>query len=196
MQNSAFRVIANRVLSIGLISVLLMCTVACTVDEVLSDTDLLLQTAAVVCTALGPISPSDSAACSVVANVATVGLGEIQTLYDAWKASGAATDLQKLQAAITALKTNLPQELSAAHITDPRTVATVAAWVKLVTSTLTAILNLLPQLSTAANSRQRDMALMTSLPKPESLKGRWQTEVCLGNVDCGRMVKVHHIHSR
>jgi hypothetical protein len=53
----------------------------------------------------------------------------IQAAYNAYKASGAVTDLQKLQAALTEVRTNLPAELAVAHISDPEAVAVTTAWV-------------------------------------------------------------------
>jgi len=177
-------------------------TPACTftVDTVLSDIDLVLQTGNVVCSTIGVVAPADSVACQAVATIGITGVNAIKTAYDAYKASGAVTDLQKLQAALAAIKTNLPAELAAAHIVDPAAVAVVTAWVNLVVSTVNDIISLVPQLqvgSTATpNQVARRVAVINSaFPTPESLKARWEGEVCHNNVKCGALVKVHHVRS-
>ena len=175
------------VLSLMLALVLVVTQVACTVDQVLSDINLLLQTAASIATAVGALSPADATAIQVVVNTATTGLNVIQKDYDAYKASGATTDLEKLQAAIAALKNNLPAELAAAHVTNPNAVAKATAWVNLVTSTLDTILAVLPKLSANKN------ATFAELPTPSDLQKRWSTEVCGGDAKCSALVKAHNV---
>jgi hypothetical protein len=175
-------------MGIALILALAIFTVACSVDQVLSDINLLLQTANVIGVAVGAVDPTISAEITLIAGIATTGLSEIKTDYDAWKASGAITDLQKLEAAISVLKTNLPAELAAAHISNPATVAIVTAWVNLVTSTLNDILAILPNLSKGAKG-----AGISTLPTPQSLQARWQNEVCKGDVKCGSLVKARMV---
>jgi hypothetical protein len=180
-------------------------TPACTfsVDTVLSDIDLVLQTGNVVCSAIGVVLPADSAACQAISGVGITGIQAIQTAYDAYKASGAVTDLQKLQAALAAIKTNLPAELAAAHIVDPAAVAVVTAWVGLVVGTVNDIITLIPELQTPASASAttpsrlaaRVALLGSAFPTPESLKAKWETDVCRGNATCGNLVKVRHIRS-
>jgi hypothetical protein len=178
-----------------LILTLLVPSLACSVDTALSDIDLVLQTASAVCSTIGVVLPADAAACAVVAGVATAGVNLVKTDYDAWKASGSTTDLEKLQSAISVLKTNLPAELAAAHITDAAAVRTVTAWVGLVTSSLDAVLALLPKL--AANIPPRPSARMNqiamAMPTPATLKARWDSEVCQGDAVCAAKVKVHKV---
>lgn len=192
-------VLGNRMLSLGLISVLLLSTTACTFDEVLSDINVMVQTANVICAAIGPVSPADSALCQTVAGVASTGLAVIQKDYQDWKSSGATTDLQKLEAAVKVLQQNLPQELAAAHISNAHAVQVATAWVGLITTTLTAVLNMLPGLQGMSfrNAQARATMVGSSMPTPETLQNRWRQEVCNGDAACGKLVKAGHIgHSR
>src|SRR5579859_5784656 len=178
--NKQLAKLGNKSLALGLACVLLCVTVACTVDQVLADIDLVIQMTASITTAVGAVSPAVAAMLSTIVGVATTGLAAVQTAYDTYKASGATTDLQKVQAAIAAVKTNLAQELAAMHITDPAAVQKVTAWVNLVTVTLNAVLGLLPQLGvTAAEHKQ----LRIEVISPKALQARWASEVCGGNVD-------------
>jgi hypothetical protein len=171
---------------VAVLLALTLALVACSVDQVLSDIDLVLQTANVVCSTIGVVAPADAAACAAISGAAIAGLTVVKEDYDTWKASGATSDLQKLEDAITTVKTNLEAELQAAHISDPNAVRVVTAWVDLVSSSLTAILNLLPQL-------QSNKAALNGVVTPESLKARWTAEVCGGNAQCGNLVTVHHV---
>jgi hypothetical protein len=197
--------IIYQTLLIGLVSASLIVAPACgttSVDTVLSDTDLLLQTGNVVCSTIAVITPADAAACQAVANVGIGGIQAIQAAYDAYKASGAASNLAKLQAALAAIQKDLPQELAAAHIVDPATVAVVTAWVNLVISTVNTIISLVPELqvghppASAATVKARAAVVAAGFPTPESLKARWDKEVCKGNPACAGKVQVHHIHSK
>jgi hypothetical protein len=173
-------------------AVLLICTVftfACTVDQVLADINLCLQTAASLETALGVISPADSAALQVITGLATAGLNVIQKDYDTWKASGSTSDLQKLVAACQSLQTNLPQNLAAAHISDPTVVQKTTAWVNLVTTTVGAMAAAWPQVN-AASTKSRMAKAAASLPSPSALHDQWLKNVCLGDTSCGNLVKV------
>jgi hypothetical protein len=186
----------RKLLSLIVVLGMVLPNTACTVDQALSDIDLVLQTSQVVCSAIGVVAPADSAACALISGVAISGLNIIKTDYDAWKASGATTDMQKLEAAITTLQANLPQELAAAHIVDPHAVSTVTAWVGLVTSSLNDVLSLLPQLNpTPPTPTTRAKAVAAVMPTPESLAARWNNEVCKGDAACTKLVKVHHVHS-
>jgi hypothetical protein len=186
----------NKILSSLLVLVLCFSMVACSVDQALADINLLITTSAVICTAIGQVSPADSAACGVLASVASSGLAVVKTDYDAYKASGATTDLQKINAAVAAINTNLPAELAAAHISDPVVQQKVTAWVKLITATTTAVLELLPQLQNAPTKTAK-MAVLHSAAgtqslSPEVIKARWASDVCAGEKACAGKVKVQY----
>jgi hypothetical protein len=170
---------------------------ACSVDQVLTDIDLAVQMSGSIATAISAISPADAALLQVAINDATVGLQVIKNDYDTWKASGATGDLAKLQQAITTLQTNLPQELAAAHITNPASVAKANAWANLVTTSLDAVLQLIPQIQTSqASSYSYGMSMFAAakaIPTPASLKARWDNEVCKADTNCKNLVKVHKV---
>lgn len=176
----------SKVVSAVLVLALTFSLVACTVDQVLSDINLLIQTAAAIGSAVGAVSPVDSAAIQKAVDVATAGLNVIQADYDAYEKSGAATDLQKLQAAIGALRSNLPAELAAAHVSNPVATARVTNWVNLIVSTLDAIIAILPRLTPKGKMGAEAAAL---LPTANALQARWKTEVCGNDPACGQMVK-------
>lgn len=192
---------------IALLCLAMISTTACnqfSVDTVLSDIDLVLQTGNVVCSSIGVVLPADSAGCSAVASLGITGVNAIKTAYDSYKASGAVTDLAKLQAALAAIQTNLPAELAAAHISDPAAVQVVTAWVGLVTSTVGDIVALVPELQANASTANlsharigaRATVIQSAFPTPESLKAKWETNVCKGDKACADRVSVHHVHGK
>lgn len=169
--------------------VLTMFLTACSVDQMLADISILIETASAIGTAVGAVSPADAAAIQVLSSTALLALNTIKTLYDTWRASGATTDLQKLQTALATLKTNLPQVLLAAHIVDPNAVAIVTKWVGLVISVVTSIIDALPQFVSGAVSTKKKMKLAASMPTAKSIKARWNAEVCLNDAPCSALVK-------
>jgi hypothetical protein len=166
--------------------------VACTVDQVLADIEVVVQIAASIVPAVGAISPADAAVVQKLSNDATAGVKAIQAAYDTYKASGAATDLTKLQAAINSIQTNLPQELAAAHISDPKTVATVTNWCNLIYSTINAIVVAIPSLNPVpvAAVSAKSAKIPVAFPTAKVIAARWNSEVCQGDEACGKLVKV------
>jgi hypothetical protein len=176
----------KKTLSSLLVLILCFSLVACTVDQVLADINVLIQIAASIGAAVGNVSPADSIIIQKLSGIATAGIAAIQTAYDTYKNSGATTDLQKVQAAIAAVQTNLSQELAAAHITDPASQQKVTNWVNLIYSTLAAILAALPQLQTLQKNGRPKITLAVT---PKTLKFRWDNEVCQNNSACSALVK-------
>jgi hypothetical protein len=164
------------------------------VDLVLSDADLIWQTANSLSIAIGAVSPADAASISVLTSVAISGINVIKADYDTYEADKTASNLQNVQVAIQAVQTNLPQELAALHIVDVTAASKVTAWVSLVTSLLTTILSTIGAVATPEGVGQEHVAGM--IPTPESLKIRWLNEVCSGDAVCGNLVKVNHKHLR
>ena len=184
---------SKQILATILIYPLLVMTLACSVDTVLSDIDLVLQTAASLETAIGAVSPADAAALQLLTGVAISGVNAIKTAYDTYEKDKTASNLQNVVAAAQAVLANLPQELASLHITDPNAVAKATAWVSLVVDTVQAIATAVGgvSISHGAKSTTYNSALIT----PETLQLRWQNEVCKGDVACGALVKIHHRHS-
>lgn len=180
---------------LAVILTLCMFMTACSVDQVLADINVLIQAASSIAVAVGPLSANDATAINLIASIASTGLSTIQADYDLYKKSNAATDLQKLQAAIAAVQTNLPQELAAAHIVDEHAQRTVRAWVGLTSATLMTVATLLPQFKNASKSQRMIMArqAMTEVSlAPETIKARWDKDVCEGVSPCRHMVEVHN----
>lgn len=174
----------------GLLAVTLCCTmlVACTVDQVLADINVLIQIAASIGSAVGNVSPADAAAIKTISDIASAGISAVQTAYTTYKESGATTDLAKLQAAINAVQTNLAQELAAIHVTNPASQQKIQNWVNLISSTLAAIVAALPQLQAHKAGKELKIAVEIT---PKTLKARWNTEVCQNNAACNSLVTVH-----
>jgi hypothetical protein len=191
-QHTTIAVLATAVIVTPPVVIMSGCTPA-QVDTVLSDIDLVLQTSEQVETAIGSISPADAAALEMVTSFAMSGINAIKADYDTYEASKATGDLQKLQAAVQSLQTNLPLNLKAAKISSANAVAKATSWVNLVVSTLAEIVTQFAPAVAATNQglAQSRMAVV-ALPTPESLQAHWQTEVCSGDVACGKLVKVHH----
>jgi hypothetical protein len=166
---------------------------ACTaaqVDMVLSDVDLVLQTANSLGAAIGAISPADAAALSLLTGVAITGVNAIKTAYDAYEASKTASNLQNVIVAAQTLQKNLPQELAVLHIQSQNAVTKATAWVNLVVSTAEAVVTTVSAV-TGAPTTAKTHGFIVSVT-PESLQARWQQEVCSGDTACGTLVRIHH----
>lgn len=155
---------------------------ACTVDQVLTDLNLLVTISGAIIPALGNVSPEDAAIAQKMSTIASDGIAAVQAAYKDYKASGGTTGLAEVQAAVTAVKDNLAQELAAAHISNPAVVQKVTAWVNLISTTLNAVLSALPQPGVVG-------AQVGSVPAPAHIKARWQMEVCGGDAKCAALVK-------
>lgn len=176
----------NRRVGMSAIALVLCCTlVACTVDQVLADINMLIQISASIGSAVGPVSATDGAEIQKLSSIASTGMAAIKAAYTTYKQSGAISDMQKVQAAIGALQSNLAQELSAAHILNPASQQKVTNWVNLISSTLAAVLAALPQLQ---NKQLGKQAKLASSITPKTLKARWTTEVCGGDQVCAALV--------
>jgi hypothetical protein len=175
----------------SVIAVLCFSMTACSVDAILSDIDLALQTAASLETAIGAISPADAAALQMLTGIATAGLNAIQADYDAYEKNKTSGALSDLLAAAQALQANLRQNLAALHLesTDATTKAT--AWVNLIVDIVAGIVKQLAP-TAAASPAITTRSLTIALPTAESLQARWQSGVCAGDTKCGSLVKVHH----
>lgn len=178
----------KRCFSLVLVGVLLISSTACSTDEVLSTIDVALQTAESLESVVGAVSPADAAALEALTGLATVGLNAIKKDYDTYEASKAQGDLEKLQAAIAALQSNLSLNLSAAHIVSPAAVQKTTAWVNLINSSLDAVVATLEATLHPSLLASRNLA---QLPTPQSLQARWAREVCQNDSACVAKVKVH-----
>lgn len=187
------RPIAIRVLALLLCFGFVISETACTVDQVLSDIDVAIQIAASLAPAVGTVAPADGALITVFSTLASGGMKDIQSAYDAWSKSGSTSDLQKAQAVIAEVKGNLSHELQTAHISDPKTVTAVTNWCNLLYSSLTAVEAAFPQ---SAQAGVQAHAASAPIPTPESLQARWVSEVCSGDAKCSKLVKVHHVHAK
>lgn len=171
---------------LALLCVSLACTQA-QVDAVLSDADLLLQTAQSLESAIGALSPADAAALSILTGIGIKGIQLIQKDYDAYEAAKTPSNLDNILAAVNTLQANLPQELSTLHISNPVAVQKATAWVTLVTDFTAFVVR-------EVNTVQARGTMTLSMPTPETLQAQWQEKVCNGDAACGALVHVRHKH--
>lgn len=165
-------------------------TVACTTDQVLSEIETGLAIAGSLAPAIGSVSPADAAAVQILSGLGVSGLKAIQSDYDAWAHSGSSSALVKLQATANQVKATLPAQLESLKITDPNAVAKATNWVNLIVTSIDAVTAALP--ATSANPAELKTRALTSLPTSDSLKARWDAEVCKGNKACADLVRVKH----
>lgn len=189
---SGFRSLAVK---LALVSSLCLCSTACTVDRVLDAINVAIQVAASIGSAAGNVSLSDEQTIQNLSTIATGGLNVVQQDYDAYEKSGATTDIQKIQAAVNAVKTNLSNAMAAFHVTDPETQQKVVNWCNLLTGSLSAILSALPaiqtsQLQMAALLQYAKLNSLTVSMSAKTIKSRWDKEVCQGDKSCTKLVRV------
>jgi hypothetical protein len=175
---------------IGLLCISTLFMSACTVDQILTDVDVVLQTANSLSVALGAISPADALIVSTLTGLAENGVNAIKADYASYEANKTASKLQDVLVAAQAVQTNLPAELAAAKISDPTTAAKVSNWVNLVTDVVGGIISTIQ--GTKAMATASTHGIVMAMPTPESLQARWQSGVCSGDVACGNLVKVHN----
>jgi hypothetical protein len=190
--------IFSPILALTLCLSMTLMTTACNSDQVLADVDVVIQIASSIGEAVGNVSSADAAEIIKFSVIAQTGINAIQADYKTYEKSGASTDLQKLQAAIAAVQSNLTQELQAARISNPAVQDKVVGWVNLIQSSVAAIAAALPQFhSTIYGSvalvtvSQKTQVASPSLPTPEELQERWVKEVCKADAKCAKKVKAH-----
>lgn len=171
---------------IALLCVSMIFTVACSVDQILSSIDAALQTAQALSAAVGAVSPVDAAALSLLTGVGIAGIQAIQKSYDTYEKNKTASTLQDVVVAAQAVQSNLPQELTALHITNPAVVTKATNWVTLMTDCAQSIIT---EISAVSGAKTAVYTLT-----PETIKARWLSGVCAGDAKCGDLVKVHHKH--
>lgn len=173
-----------------LAGVLILCMVltgcsAAWVQTALNDLPVLIQMAtsiaslvAVVKTAQPP-SQQELYAIQNIGNVGTNGLKAILALYQSYKSANATTTIADIEAACTALNSNLQQLLAAAQIKDPALLARVTAAVTLITSTVNTFVALIPgtpvKMSRAAKASLKARA--AGVPTPDGLRQMWLQQV-------------------
>ena len=167
-----------------------MPTTACATDQVLADLNVAIQIAGQIGQAVGAVSPADAMIIAGLSATASAGLTAIKDAYDLYEKSGAATDLQKLQAALDAAKATYGEALKAAHVSNIATVAKVQAWANLIYTSLDAVLAAIGGQATA-NVKAMGRRNITLTITPQALKARWDSEVCKGESGCSGLVKTH-----
>ena len=181
---------------IALLCCSMLFTTACTVDQVLSSLDAVLQTAEGLETAVGAVSPADAAALQLLTGLAVKGIQIIQSDYDTYEKDKTASNLQNIVVAAQTLQATLPQNLAAAHISDASAVQKATAWVNLVTTSVASAVSLIaPAVARSSISAHTVKAASLNL-SAESIQARWQKEVCVGDTKCGALVKPRHKHQR
>jgi hypothetical protein len=164
----------------GVVCVAMLAT-GCTaqwISVALADLPVLTQIAlniATLAAALNGKQPSaaETAAIQSISQTAQSELSSLQTLYNQYKASPNATNLQKIQTVIADIQQQLPAQLQAARISDPVLSAKITAAVGLILSTVQSFAALMP-----GGLPHVISAKSASVPRASELKARWNGEVC------------------
>jgi hypothetical protein len=155
------------------------------ISVALADLPVLAQMALNIATLVSALNGKQPSAreVSAIRNISATAQTELSTLqglYSQYKANPEASRLQKIQAVIAGIQQQLPEQLQAAHISDPALAAKVTAAVGLILSTVESFAALMP----AGVTPHVVSARTKSLPKANDLKARWNAEVC-GTGECG-----------
>src|SRR5271154_1154381 len=182
------------------LSVAVVCSmlVACSFESVLSIIDIAIQATASILTALEGVSPADAAALTKVVNDANAGLTLLQNDYAAYEttckdSSCDGSLLSEAQAVALTLQATLNNDLQTLHINDPATQAKVTAWATLVIDAAEVVLDHLPKVSDATTSAMIPVMGFYHGDKSataNSLKKRWDKEVCNNDKKCKSLIKV------
>lgn len=155
------------------------------VQTALNDLPVLIQMAtsiaslvAVVKTAQPP-SQQELYAIQNIGVQGTNGLKVIQALYNSYKSANSTTTLADIQAACTALNSNLAQLLTTAQIKDQALLARVTAAVMLITSTVNTFASLIPATPTSLSrgARRALKVRAETVPSPAMLRQMWAQQV-------------------
>ena len=120
------------------------------VQTALNDLPVIINIATTVATIVadalsGGVIPAEIASViQAAAQAAQAALTVIQQLIAQYQANPSATIIQKIQAALQTVQTNLQAILNAAHITNPALQATIAGIIGLALSVVVAIESILP----------------------------------------------------
>src|SRR5580698_8013448 len=150
----------------------------------LADLPVLLQmalnlgTAATTLESGQPLSPSDTAAIQNISAEAGKDLNLLQNLYNDYNTSPNPATIQKIDAVIADINTNLPQLLQAAHISDAAVSARITVAVNLILSTVNSFASLLPATGMAATMQAQIAHQKVALPHAKDLKKQWNEQVC------------------
>ncbi len=173
----------KKLLAVSLAAVMVL--VACNVDQILRDIDFALNTASALAGAVGNVSPADAAEIQWIADIGRDGLNAVRAAYQTYKASGAQTDWQKVQAAADAIRANLAQELAAGRISNPKAVSTATRWVTFIVSAVDDIIGAITTTTTTtAGQVKANVKVSKKLPNKDDLKKRWDMGVCQGDTAC------------
>ena len=173
--------------SLALVLAFVLFTTACTASWIkvaLADLPILVQMAlnisALVSTVHGqPPSQAEIDAINKIGAEAQTDLTLLQSLYDQYQSNPTTTNLQKIQAAIATLNTNLPALLEAAHISNATLQLEVSSAVQLILATVSSFAALMP------NSAPVSMkASAVKPPTPKQLKTIWNTTICPAGASC------------
>ena len=123
------------------------------------------------------VSAADAAAIQNISAQAAKDLNLLESLYNQYKSSPSASELQKIQSVIADINQNLPALLQAAHLGDPVLSARVAAGVNLILTTVASFAALMPQTATPLMA-QKTARQQVAIPAASELKKQWNQQVC------------------
>jgi hypothetical protein len=123
------------------------------------------------------LSLADATAIQNISAEASRDSNFLETLYNQYKASPSAAELQKIEDVIAALSTNWPALLLAAHIVDPTLSTGITAAVNLILTTVISFASLIPETAAPALGRIGGAKKMV-IPRAKDLKKQWNLPVC------------------
>jgi hypothetical protein len=123
------------------------------------------------------LSAADTQAIQNISNEASKDLNLLQALYSDYQSSASTVTIQKIQAVIADVNTNLPALLQAAHISNVSLSVRITAAVNLILATVNSFASLIP--STGPPTMRAQVTQKKSgLPKAKDLKKQWNEQVC------------------
>lgn len=124
------------------------------------------------------LTADETSAIQNISNEASKDLNLLQVLYNDYKSNGKAATIQKIQAVIADIDTNLPALLESAHIRDAALFARITAAVNLIVATVNSFASLVPDTGNVSAQKQVNQKV-ASIPRATEIKRRWNQQVCL-----------------
>lgn len=129
------------------------CTASTWLQIAIADLPTIAKIATTIASIAGATSPAVAAAIAVGIAAIQTGITLVQQLIADYNANPNATIIQKIEAALSDIQSNLGAVLAAAHIENTVLVATITGLVGLAVTAVTAILSLIPQTTTSGALR-------------------------------------------
>ena len=149
-------------------------------DILKQDLPVIIQMAlgiAQIVTVVGAKETSDVDAVTKIGDEATNDLQTAQKWFDAYQQSPTADNKQKVEAALAATVTNLPELLAAAHIKNEKLLAQLKLAIAQIVNVAKMMLSFIPNPTTAAGkAAHATKGAAKTPPTADDLRGQWKQE--------------------